>query len=65
MNFSRNKYDQKDLNGYLSNIELYNIFVVKKFGIKNIGKLDEILKGHNKVAVILFDGMGQNIIRKK
>ena len=25
--------------------------------------IDEVLKGHQKIAVILFDGMGQNIIR--
>ncbi len=26
--------------------------------------IDEVLKGHDKVVVLLFDGMGQNIIRK-
>ena len=29
-----------------------------------IKQVDEVLKGHQKVVVILFDGMGQNIVRK-
>ena len=29
-----------------------------------IPEVDEVLKGHKKVVVVLFDGMGKNIIRK-
>lgn len=31
---------------------------------ETVPEIDEVLKGHDKVAVLLFDGMGQNIIRK-
>lgn len=38
------------------------------FGVRpfheTIEEVDDVLKGHQKVAVILFDGMGQNIIKK-
>lgn len=42
--------------------------ILKNFGVKtlhdSIPELDEIIKGHKKVVVLLFDGMGQNIIHK-
>ena len=41
--------------------------LLKHFGVKPFHKtesaVDEILKNHQKIAVILFDGMGQNIVR--
>ena len=30
----------------------------------SIPEIDELLKGHKKVVAVLFDGMGQNIVRK-
>lgn len=50
------------------NLVTFSNSLLKHFNVKPFHqteeKVDEILKGHNKVAVILFDGMGQNIIRK-
>lgn len=42
--------------------------ILKHFGVnpfhETIPEIDTVLKGHDKVVVVLFDGMGQNIIRK-
>jgi hypothetical protein len=42
--------------------------VLKHFGVtpfhETIPAIDAILKGHRQVAVLLFDGMGQTLIRK-
>ena len=42
--------------------------ILKHFGAKTyhdtIPEIDEVLKGHKKVVAVLFDGMGQNIVRK-
>ena len=42
--------------------------ILKHFGVNpfhdTIPEIDECLKGHDKVVVVLFDGMGQNIVRK-
>lgn len=42
--------------------------ILKHFGVNpfhnTIPEIDEALKGHDKVVVVLFDGMGQNIVRK-
>ena len=42
--------------------------VLKHFGVEPFHQteeaIDKVLKGHNKVALVLFDGMGQNIVRK-
>ncbi len=42
--------------------------ILKHFGAKpfhdTIPEVDELLKGHKKVVAVLFDGMGQNIVRK-
>ena len=42
--------------------------LLKHFGAEtfhdSIPEVDEVLKGHKKVVVVLFDGMGKNIIRK-
>lgn len=50
------------------NLVTFSNSFLKHFGVKPFHqteeKVDEVLKGHNKVAVILFDGMGQNIVRK-
>ena len=41
--------------------------ILKHFGVDtfhdSIPEIDELLKGHNKVVAVLFDGMGQNITR--
>ena len=41
--------------------------ILKHFGVTpfhdSIPEIDTILKGHDKVVVVLFDGMGQNITR--
>lgn len=41
--------------------------ILKHFGVspfhKTIPEVDELLKGHKKVVAVLFDGMGQNIVR--
>ena len=41
--------------------------ILKHFGVTpfhdTIPEIDELLKGHKKVCLILFDGMGKNIIR--
>ena len=31
---------------------------------ESIPEIDNLLKGHKKVVAVLFDGMGQNIVRK-
>ncbi len=42
--------------------------ILSHFGVKpfhnTIEKIDEILKSHNKIAVLLFDGLGRYIIEK-
>ena len=42
--------------------------ILKHFGAKSfhesIPEIDNLLKGHKKVVAVLFDGMGQNIVRK-
>lgn len=42
--------------------------ILKHFGVPTfhdtIPELDEVLKGHRKVVICLFDGMGRNITRK-
>ena len=42
--------------------------ILKHFGAETfhetIPEIDELLKGHKKVVAVLFDGMGQNIMRK-
>ena len=42
--------------------------ILKHFGCDtfhdSIKEVDELLKGHKKVVVVLFDGMGKNIVRK-
>ncbi len=42
--------------------------ILKHFGVvpfhETIPEVDELLKGHKKVVAVLFDGMGQNIVRK-
>jgi len=42
--------------------------ILKHFGAETfhetIPEIDNLLKGHKKVVAILFDGMGQNIVRK-
>ena len=41
--------------------------ILQHFGVKTfhntIPEIDTLLKGHDKVVVVLFDGMGRNIIR--
>ena len=41
--------------------------ILKHFGVEpfhdTIPEVDELLKGHKKVVAVLFDGMGQNIVR--
>lgn len=42
--------------------------ILKHFGAESfhesIPEIDNLLKGHKKVVAVLFDGMGQNIVRK-
>ena len=42
--------------------------ILKHFGTNTfhntIPEIDELLKDHKKVVAVLFDGMGQNIVRK-
>ena len=42
--------------------------ILKHFGVEtfheSIPEVDELLNGHKKVVAVLFDGMGQNIVRK-
>ena len=42
--------------------------ILAHFGTKpfhnTIPEIDELLRGHDKVVAVLFDGMGQNIVRK-
>ena len=59
----------KEMKFYNSNtlVNLSNS-ILKHFGAESfhetIPEIDRLLKGHDKVAVLLFDGMGQNIVRK-
>lgn len=50
------------------NLVTFSNSLLKHFGVKPFHQteeaVDEALKNHKKVAVILFDGMGQNIVRK-
>ena len=52
---------------YNSLVNLSNS-ILKHFGVEpfheTIPEVDELLKGHKKVVAVLFDGMGQNIVRK-
>ena len=52
---------------YNSLVNLSNS-ILKHFGVEpfheTIPEIDEVLKGHKKVVAVLFDGMGQNIVRK-
>ena len=57
------------MNNYNShNLVSFSNSVLKHFGVKPFHPseetIDKALEGHDKVAVILFDGMGQNIVRK-
>lgn len=49
------------------NLVTFSNSLLKHFGVKPFHQteeaVDKILKGHNKVAVLLFDGFGQNIVR--
>lgn len=42
--------------------------ILKNYGVNTfhdtIPEIDKIIKGHKKIVVLLFDGMGQNIIHK-
>ena len=42
--------------------------ILKEFDVptfhESIPEIDEIIKGHKKIVLVLFDGMGQNITRK-
>lgn len=50
------------------NLVTFSNSVLNHFGVTPFHQaeeaVDKVLKGHKKVALILFDGMGQNIIRK-
>ena len=49
------------------NLITFSNSVLKHFGVnfhQTEEAVDNVLKGHKKVALILFDGMGQNIVRK-
>ena len=50
------------------NLVTFSNSVLKHFGVTPFHQteeaIDRLLKGHKKVALILFDGMGQNIVRK-
>ena len=62
--FSLNKFTVHNEN---SLVNLANS-ILKHFGVtpfhETIPEIDELLKGHDKVVAVLFDGMGQNIVRK-
>ena len=49
------------------NLITFSNSLLKHFGVKTFHQsepeVDAILKGHKKVVVMLFDGMGQNIVR--
>ena len=51
---------------YNSLVNLSNS-ILKHFGVEpfhdTIPEVDKLLKGHKKVVAVLFDGMGQNIVR--
>ena len=50
------------------NLVTFSNSVLKHFGVEPFHQteeaVDNVLKGHKKVALILFDGMGRNIVRK-
>ena len=50
------------------NLVTFSNSVLKHFGVNPFHQtekaIDEVLKNHKKVALILFDGMGRNIVRK-
>ena len=50
------------------NLVTFSNSVLKHFGVTPFHQtekiIDEVLKNHQKVALILFDGMGRNIVRK-
>ena len=50
------------------NLVTFSNSILKHFGVKPFHQteeeVDKVLEGHKKVALILFDGMGQNIVRK-
>ena len=50
------------------NLVTFSNSILNHFGVTPFHQteeaVDNVLKGHKKVALILFDGMGQNIIRK-
>ena len=50
------------------NLVTFSNSVLKHFGVTPFHQtekaIDKALKGHKKVALILFDGMGRNIVRK-
>ena len=50
-----------------NNLVTFSNSLLKHFGVKPFHQteeaVDKVLKGHKKVVVILFDGMGQNIVR--
>ena len=50
------------------NLVTFSNSVLKNFGVipfhQTEEAVDNVLKGHKKVVLILFDGMGQNIVRK-
>ena len=50
------------------NLVTFSNSILKHFGVKPFHQteqwVDEALGNHKKVAIILFDGMGQNIVRK-
>ena len=56
-----------DVYNYKSLVNLSNS-ILKHFGAETfhetISEIDEQLKGHKKVVAVLFDGMGQNIVRR-
>ncbi len=50
------------------NLVTFSNSILKHFGVEPFHEteeaIDKALKGHKKVALILFDGMGRNIVRK-
>ena len=50
------------------NLVTFSNSFLKHFGVTPFHQteeaVDEALKGHKKVVVLLFDGMGRNIVRK-
>lgn len=66
MNHSRLEIVVKNYNKH--NLVNFSNSVLKHFGVKPFHEteeaIDKALKGHKKVALVLFDGMGRNIVRK-